>query len=209
LDVTSRFNRSCAQNQPLTARSERDDEFLLSRRRYENLIILGTIILETIILYPLIAVIAISMEMLTRCALADSGSPDANRYAPRPEDNVPYYNVSTARLKEIRSEFMYWFFDKGGHDGKGDYQAALQSTTPQIHKNLNFQLPFFGFRFNYTRVRSYFFFIIRVAFTLDNRFCNLLVTRCFSWNSRNSQTAFERRLIRASCSKRRLKPCGR
>ena len=48
---------------------------------------------------------------------------------------------------------MYWFFDLGGLGNEdGDYQKAIQSSTQTIHKNFNFQLPFFGFRFNYTRV---------------------------------------------------------
>lgn len=50
---------------------------------------------------------------------------------------------------------MYWFFDKGGDNNEGDYQKEIQASTPQTHKNFNFQLPFFGFRFNYTRVRCY------------------------------------------------------
>ncbi|XP_011160726.2 protein mesh isoform X2 [Solenopsis invicta] len=82
----------------------------------------------------------------------DSKLPEAERYAPRPNDNVPFYTITKERLQEIRSEFMYWYFDKGGNDDKGDYQSALQATNLQIHKNLNFQLPFFGFRFNYTRL---------------------------------------------------------
>lgn len=40
----------------------------------------------------------------------------------------------------------------GGPDNEGDFQRAIQSSTQTIHKNFNFQLPFFGFRFNYTRV---------------------------------------------------------
>lgn len=48
---------------------------------------------------------------------------------------------------------MYWYFDHGGNaDDEGDYQKYIQSTSPVVHKNLNFQLPFFGFRYNYTRV---------------------------------------------------------
>lgn len=86
--------------------------------------------------------------------LADSDSPEADRYAPRPDDSPVVYTITEARLKEIRAKFMYWYFDKGGDDDNGDYQTALQATTLQIHKNLNFQLPFFGFRFNYTRVRD-------------------------------------------------------
>lgn len=48
---------------------------------------------------------------------------------------------------------MYWYFDMGGgSENDGDYQKYIQSTSPVVHKNLNFQLPFFGFRYNYTRV---------------------------------------------------------
>ncbi|XP_066998795.2 protein mesh isoform X2 [Anabrus simplex] len=62
------------------------------------------------------------------------------------------YIITEARLKKIRSEFFYCFFDQGGDDGYGDYQKDIHSSTPTIHKNFNFQLPFFGFRFNYTRL---------------------------------------------------------
>lgn len=78
-----------------------------------------------------------------------------SRYAPQQESQrggVPYV-ITEARLKEIRAQFMYWYFDKGGNaDNEGDWQRAIQTSSPQVHKNLNFQLPFFGFRFNYTRV---------------------------------------------------------
>lgn len=62
------------------------------------------------------------------------------------------YVISPQRLAEIRSYFMYWYFDKDYYGGRGDYQFDIHASTTQIHKNLNFQLPFFGFRFNYTRV---------------------------------------------------------
>ncbi|KAK5643851.1 hypothetical protein RI129_007696 [Pyrocoelia pectoralis] len=63
------------------------------------------------------------------------------------------YYITEQRLKDIRKEFMYWYFDLGGDgDNNGDWQKTIQSSSPQVHKNLNFQLPFFGFRFNYTRV---------------------------------------------------------
>lgn len=55
-------------------------------------------------------------------------------------------------MTEIRQEFLYWFFDRGGDNDKGDYQTDIHGSMPQVHKNFNFQLPFFGFRFNYTRV---------------------------------------------------------
>lgn len=85
--------------------------------------------------------------------LTDSDSTDAYRYAPRPDDSVSDYVLLESRLKQIRSEFMYWYFDLGGENEHGDYQTDIHASTAIIHKNLNFQLPFFGFRFNYTRVR--------------------------------------------------------
>lgn len=81
--------------------------------------------------------------------------PLTSRYAPTQESQrggTPYV-LTEARLKEIRSNFMYYFYDLGGSaDNEGDWQKAIQTSTPQVHKNLNFQLPFFGFRYNYTRV---------------------------------------------------------
>ncbi|XP_066245028.1 protein mesh isoform X1 [Euwallacea similis] len=63
------------------------------------------------------------------------------------------YTIIESRLQEIRKIFMYPYYDKGGNaDNEGDYQKEIQSSSPQVHKNLNFQLPFFGFRYNYTRV---------------------------------------------------------
>ncbi|KAK4887771.1 hypothetical protein RN001_004042 [Aquatica leii] len=78
-----------------------------------------------------------------------------SRYAPPQEsqrDVVPYY-ITEQRLKDIRKEFMYWYFDLGGaDDNNGDWLQAIDASNSKLHKNLNFQLPFFGFRFNYTRV---------------------------------------------------------
>ncbi|XP_008548218.1 protein mesh isoform X3 [Microplitis demolitor] len=82
----------------------------------------------------------------------DSDDPEANRYAPSPEYSVNYYVMSETRWRKIRSEFMYWYFDKGGDNNMGDYQTDIYSSSPQIHKNFNFQLPFYGFRYNYTRL---------------------------------------------------------
>lgn len=62
------------------------------------------------------------------------------------------YTITTARLQQIRRNFMYWFFDQGGPENRGDYQTDIHASNQQVHKNFNFQLPFFGFRFNYTRV---------------------------------------------------------
>lgn len=48
---------------------------------------------------------------------------------------------------------MYWYFDMGGDsENLGDHQRSIHASSPVIHKNLNFQLPFFGFRYNYTRL---------------------------------------------------------
>lgn len=62
------------------------------------------------------------------------------------------YTITPQRLAELRSYFMYWYFDQDMYGGRGDYQFDIHASTTQIHKNLNFQLPFYGFRFNYTRV---------------------------------------------------------
>ncbi|XP_076766947.1 protein mesh [Xylocopa sonorina] len=62
------------------------------------------------------------------------------------------YVLTEARLREIRSKLMYWFNDKGGDADEGDYQKDIQAPKSQIRKNLNFQLPFFGRKFNYIRV---------------------------------------------------------
>lgn len=63
------------------------------------------------------------------------------------------YTITETRLADIRKHFMYPYYDKGGSgDNEGDYQKEIQASTSQVHKNFNFQLPFFGFRFNYTRV---------------------------------------------------------
>ncbi|XP_037921986.1 protein mesh isoform X5 [Hermetia illucens] len=62
------------------------------------------------------------------------------------------YAITTQRLQDIRKHFFYWFFDKDSKGGRGDYQKDIHASMPQIHKNFNFQLPFYGFRFNYTRV---------------------------------------------------------
>ncbi|XP_027838337.2 protein mesh isoform X1 [Aphis gossypii] len=79
----------------------------------------------------------------------------ASRYAPptlRLQSGSAPYVLTQERLAEIREEFMYWYFDRGGDNDLGDYQTDIHGSMPQIHKNFNFQLPFFGFRFNYTRV---------------------------------------------------------
>ncbi|XP_012287244.1 protein mesh isoform X2 [Orussus abietinus] len=94
----------------------------------------------------------INLDRSGKYVAYDSDAPDADRYAPRPEDSVGNYTITETRLREIRSKFMYWYFDKGGDNDMGDYQTDIHSSTPQIHKNFNFQLPFYGFRYNYTRL---------------------------------------------------------
>lgn len=80
-----------------------------------------------------------------------------NRVAPSepPRHGLPGFTITPARLAELRSNFLYWFFDQGGNNDRGDYQKDIHASMPQLHKNFNFQLPFFGFRFNYTRVSVY------------------------------------------------------
>ncbi|XP_076484007.1 protein mesh isoform X2 [Bombus vancouverensis nearcticus] len=82
----------------------------------------------------------------------DEDLSEADRYAPHSDGSVLNYVLTETRLKEIRSKFMYWYVDKGGNNDDGDYQREIQASMPQVHKNFNFQLPFFGLRFNYTRV---------------------------------------------------------
>ena len=65
------------------------------------------------------------------------------------------YTISPARLAFLRGQFNYWFFDQGGPENHGDLQRDIHASNQQVHKNFNFQLPFFGFRFNYTRVSSF------------------------------------------------------
>lgn len=65
------------------------------------------------------------------------------------------YTISPARLAFLRGQFNYWFFDQGGPENQGDLQRDIHASNQQVHKNFNFQLPFFGFRFNYTRVSSF------------------------------------------------------
>ncbi|XP_054262064.1 protein mesh isoform X2 [Macrosteles quadrilineatus] len=75
--------------------------------------------------------------------------------APIPPDlqSAPYpYILKPERLAAIRANMFYPFFDQGGDSGIGDFQKDIHASSPQLHKNLNFQLPFFGFRYNYTRI---------------------------------------------------------
>ncbi|XP_011314141.1 protein mesh [Fopius arisanus] len=82
----------------------------------------------------------------------DSDDPGANRCAPSSKDSPQFYVMTEERWRKIRSEKMYWYFDSCGDNQRGDYQSDVHSSMPQIHKNLNFQLPFYGFRYNYTRL---------------------------------------------------------
>ncbi|XP_060822301.1 protein mesh-like isoform X2 [Bombus pascuorum] len=82
----------------------------------------------------------------------DGDLSEADRYTPHSDDSVLNYVLTETRLKEIRSKFMYWYVGRGGNDDDGDYQREIQASMSQIHKDFNFQLPFFGLRFNYTRV---------------------------------------------------------
>ncbi|XP_055381358.1 protein mesh-like [Condylostylus longicornis] len=60
------------------------------------------------------------------------------------------YTITPERLRQIRSEFLYWFFDEP--DETSDYERSIHSSQKTLHKNLHFKLPFFGFRYNYTRI---------------------------------------------------------
>ncbi|CAH2001993.1 unnamed protein product [Acanthoscelides obtectus] len=83
--------------------------------------------------------------------------PMTSNIAPPDHDQRGYsdqlYTITEQRLAEIRKLFMYPYYNEGGNaDNEGDYQKEIQASTPQVHKNFNFQLPFYGFRYNYTRV---------------------------------------------------------
>ena len=74
-----------------------------------------------------------------------------DKWPSRPgNDDQPSYVITNDRLEEIRNQKMYPFFDQGGNDGNGDFQMNIRNTQPQINKQLNFLLPFYGFGFNYT-----------------------------------------------------------
>jgi sushi domain-containing protein 2 len=79
------------------------------------------------------------------------------------------YTISPERLRSIRSNFMYWFFDQGGPENQGDLQRDIHASNQQVHKNFNYQLPFFGFRFNYTRV----------SFSIKKILTNILLNQRF------------------------------
>ncbi|KAF5296959.1 hypothetical protein FQR65_LT10111 [Abscondita terminalis] len=78
-----------------------------------------------------------------------------SRHAPpqHKNQNPTPYQITEERLKKIRKEFIYWYFDKGSDEGdNGDRLRDIHSSRPQTQKNLNFQLPFFGFRYDYARI---------------------------------------------------------
>ncbi|XP_058804487.1 protein mesh isoform X2 [Phymastichus coffea] len=81
-----------------------------------------------------------------------SDRPEWEQHSPDLNQLPANYVISETRLKEIRSKLMYWYFGKGGNNHMGDYQRDIHNSIAQIHKNFNFQLPFFGFRYNYTRL---------------------------------------------------------
>lgn len=84
--------------------------------------------------------------------ILDPNSRTAPNEPPNYRNDSRAYTISEARLADLRKEFLYWYFDKGGSNEIGDYQRDIHASMPQLHKNFNFQLPFYGFRFNYTRV---------------------------------------------------------
>lgn len=94
--------------------------------------------------------------------LSDPNSRTAPTEPPTHHNDGRGYSITPARLAELRSHFLYWFFDKGGSNDIGDLQKDIHASNPQLHKNFNFQLPFYGFRFNYTRVRWPFYSVVSV-----------------------------------------------
>lgn len=78
---------------------------------------------------------------------SDGDIPDRDKYILTPE-----------RLKEIRSEKMYPFYDRDEMGGTGDFVKELNDNSAKVQKQLNFRMAFFGFGFNYTWVRFIFFY---------------------------------------------------
>ena len=95
------------------------------------------------------------LSLLFSCHFADANSRRGPTEPPTHRNDGRGYSITPQRLAELRSNFLYWFFDKGGNNDMGDYQTDIHASNPQLHKNFNHQLPFFGFRFNYTRVSSW------------------------------------------------------
>ena len=44
----------------------------------------------------------------------------------------PRHVVTASRLREIRDQKMYPFFDQGGNDGNGDFQMNVRSVRRRI-----------------------------------------------------------------------------
>ncbi|XP_036324062.1 protein mesh isoform X2 [Rhagoletis pomonella] len=87
----------------------------------------------------------------------DNGYDWSNNDNPVAPPNTPShaaggYTITAQRLQQIRSNLMYWYFDQDMYGGRGDYQSDIHASMTQLHKNLNFRLPFFGFIYNYTRL---------------------------------------------------------
>ncbi|MPC83117.1 Protein mesh [Portunus trituberculatus] len=76
-----------------------------------------------------------------------------SRMAPRQwKPDVGPYAITAERLKEIRAQKMYPFFDADQRGGNGDMEVNINTQNTQVNKQLNFLLPFFGFGLNYTWV---------------------------------------------------------
>lgn len=116
----------------------------------------------------------------------DPNSRFAPKDPPTHQGGSNAYTISPARLAELRKNFLYWYFDKGDSEDIGDLQRSIHASNPQLHKNFNFQLPFYGFRFNYTRVwhatfAFYLFSFVR-QFILNGVTFNSIR---FKWNNPN------------------------
>lgn len=112
------------------------------------------------------------------CIFADPLNRVAPNEPPTHRNDGRGYTITQQRLQQIRSQFMYWFFDQGGPENQGDLQRDIHASNQQVHKNFNFQLPFFGFRFNYTRVSRLKLHWIELDST---NFHSLGIVERFSW----------------------------
>ena len=77
--------------------------------------------------------------------------PDMTQQGQQPRE---IYQLTKERLDEIRKEKMYPFFDYDLNGKRADLVSEVNDNSAQVHKQLNFLLPYYGFGFNYTWVRA-------------------------------------------------------
>lgn len=95
----------------------------------------------------------VMLDVLKSNRVKRSFDPMNSRIAPRQwQNNQGPYVITADRLREIRDQKMYPFFDIDSKGGTGDLEKNINTQNTQVNKQLNFLLPFFGFGLNYTWV---------------------------------------------------------